>query len=234
MATLMKEASRTWNPPTFEVIRNVTFSQELAGGPTRSDWRAGQTIDMFGQGAAPARISVSQESAKVLAAIETCGLVGSGSSISGVLMLSLVSRLQTRLNGLIGPPATWRTKVTPSGRWLFRLTPSEQVTVERGSGLLPTPTATDWKGAVVGEALEKRRDHPRGVRLEEHIMRLLPSPTAGSSHSSGRLDEWGGKNRLGGTVAGRQRLNPSFVADLMGYPEGWANCAPTAMPSSRK
>ena len=29
-------------------------------------------------------------------------------------------------------------------------------------------------------------------------------------------------------------LNPEFVCWLMGYPSEWLNCAPSAMPSSRK
>ena len=34
--------------------------------------------------------------------------------------------------------------------------------------------------------------------------------------------------------AARHSLSVTFCRRLMGYPSEWANCAPTAMPSSRK
>jgi hypothetical protein len=63
----------------------------------------------------------------------------------------------------------------------------------------------------------------RGVGLEEHLLRMLPTPSAGNDHSGGTLDEWGGKNKFRGTELGRLLLNPSFVEELMGFPEGWTD-----------
>jgi hypothetical protein len=84
----------------------------------------------------------------------------------------------------------WRPWATPGGRLIFRLVPLERTTNENESGLLPTPAASDCKGSVQGETLERRRSMTRGVRLPEALMRMVPTPTAGNSHSAGRLDEF--------------------------------------------
>jgi hypothetical protein len=89
---------------------------------------------------------------------------------------------------------------------------------ETESGLLPSPSATDSKGAVQGEKLKERMEHKRGVRLEEFLLRRqLPTPSAGNSHSAGRLDEWGGKT-LGNAVVpqipeiiGRAIMNSTYT-----------------------
>ena len=120
---------------------------------------------------------------------------------------------------------TWKVSVTPARRLLFLLVPSAPDTVEIGSGLLatptvtgnqtsppmmkhpscanwllPTPAASDYKGSVKGESLEKRRNMTRGVRLEEHLLRQSQSP--------------------------KQQLNPSFLEELMGFPTGWTELNP--------
>ena len=107
----------------------------------------------------------------------------------------------------------------------YQLPPLVPLTDETGFGLLPTPTATDEKGSVSGEAtILSRMDHSRGVRLEEYLRRQnLPTPSAGNSHSAGRLDEWGGKNPFRGTDIGKLHLNPSFVEEIMGFPLGWTD-----------
>jgi hypothetical protein len=102
-------------------------------------------------------------------------------------------------------------------------------TNESGSGLLPTPTATDYKGSPTS-TLGSRMDHSRGVRLEEHLKRqLLPTPTAGNWHSAGRMDEWGGKNWTRGLEIGRLHLNPSLVEEMMSFPLGWTGLKPLGM-----
>jgi hypothetical protein len=129
---------------------------------------------------------------------------------------------------------TWKHSATPAGRLLFRLVPSVPSTVETDAGLLPTPAASDCKGAVQGPSLETRREMSRGVRLEEFLLRMLPTPSAGNSHSAGRLDEWGGKNPFRGTDLGKLHLNPSFVEELMGFPIGHTALDHWETPSSRK
>ncbi len=105
---------------------------------------------------------------------------------------------------------TWMPSATPAGRLLFRLAPSEPLTGESGSGLLPTPAARDCKGSPVGPSL--RQAMARGVSLEETLLReMLPTPSAGNRHSAGRLDEWGGQNKFRARDIGRLHLNPSWA-----------------------
>jgi hypothetical protein len=68
----------------------------------------------------------------------------------------------------------------------------------------------------------------KGVRLTEFLQRKnLPTPTAGNSHSGGRLDEFGGStNPFRGTEIGRLPLNPCWVEELMGWPLGWTDLKP--------
>lgn len=65
-------------------------------------------------------------------------------------------------------------------------------------GLLPTPRASDWKGAPsTEETLKKRQEEStRGVGLEEHLTRIH---------------------------GGSFRLHPQFVEQMMGFPIGWTD-----------
>lgn len=130
---------------------------------------------------------------------------------------------------------TWpRSGMTRNGI-AYQRAPLALLTGETESGLLPSPSATDSKGAVQGEKLKERMEHKRGVRLEEYLLRRqLPTPSAGNSHSAGRLDEWGGKNPFRGTDLGKLHLSPSFVEEIMGFPIGHTACEPSATPLSRK
>jgi DNA (cytosine-5)-methyltransferase 1 len=139
------------------------------------------------------------------------------------------------VEGLTRFSETWPRSGTMQNGIAYQLPPLVPLTDETGSGLLPTPAATDWKGSVRGETLQARASMTRGVRLEEYLLRQqLPTPSAGSSHSAGRLDEWGGKNPLRGTDIGRLHLSPLFVEEIMGFPIGHTDCGPSEMPSSRR
>ena len=91
---------------------------------------------------------------------------------------------------------TWKAKATPSNRLLFQLAPSMPRTDETGSGLWPTPRASEWKGT--GPLGSKSHNH----RLEKGYL-------------DATVQE---RNQVSGS------LNPAWVEHyLMGYPRGWTN-----------
>jgi hypothetical protein len=79
-----------------------------------------------------------------------------------------------------------------------------------------TPAASDVKGSVQGETLERRRTMTRGVRLPEQVTRGIP---ANGSHAA---------------TANSGALNPALPRWLQGYPAAWDESAPTATPSAPK
>ena len=122
----------------------------------------------------------------------------------------------------------WRVSATPRGRLLFRLVPSMRRTdgIESGS-LLATPTATANQTCP---SMQKWRS----------CRALWPTPRAADGEKGIRTPEGAAKERLrrkngedlpsavGGT------LNPRWVEWMMGYPDGWTDLGPLAIPSSRK
>ena len=83
----------------------------------------------------------------------------------------------------------------------------------------PTPTSRDWKD---GTAQACKNVPVNG--LLGRAVHQWPTPTA--NRRSGLQTH--GSNAILGS------LNPTWVEWLQGYPIGWTDCAPSAMPSSRK
>jgi hypothetical protein len=103
----------------------------------------------------------------------------------------------------------------------------------------PTPSATDHKGSVTGDTLERRRGMTRGVRLAEQVMRTFPTPVTTRPHDSentaGKFMPGQKQHDLTAAVAsGGGQLSPQWVEWLMGFPLGWTALEPSATPSSRK
>jgi len=110
---------------------------------------------------------------------------------------------------------------------------NEQATMLAGWG---TPSATERSGQ--GEAnvslMQQARLAGWGTRGSMEPLTETPRP---SRAASGRTTEYLGRQMHGTTMpsspAGTAKpgaLNPAFVCWLMGYPDAWINCAPSAMP----
>lgn len=96
----------------------------------------------------------------------------------------------------------------------------------------PTPQASDWKHpGLPRRGTESNSAHGLAARV------MWPTPSAGGSHSVGRMDEWGGSWNWTRQLPIEERrglLNPTWVEWLMGFPPEWTDCEHLATPSFRK
>jgi hypothetical protein len=216
--------------------RNAISLQALADGLAPCNSQGGET-DLFGLPLRPANLSPTPVPVEVTAMSDTFGQVCLPSSESESLQSSLERSLRERLGsaGSTPWPLTWRRCRTPSGRRYCQLVLSRLPTSGLASGLWPTPTAKDCDNAGNRNGNPNSKAH-KGTSLTD-AARMFPTP-AHRDYRFPNLENYRARfghkkgeqlpNHIGGP------LNPRFVAWLMGYPEGWANCAPSATPSSRK
>ncbi len=153
---------------------NVTSSPGSVVGPTPSDLRGGPTTGRCGPAPALASLSPRQAGERGLLTSGTYGRTGTISSGSAALQSYLVSRLRANLPypGLTLFAMTWRQRVTPSGRLIYRLAASGRRTSGSGCGSWVSPTAQDHSR---GTALPRPWD--TGVPLSQQVAQLSSWPT---------------------------------------------------------
>ena len=168
---------------------------------------------------------------------------------------------------------TWKAKATPQGRLIFQLARSAHPTLDKGSGLLHTPTATanqmcpsmikrdkgSWGKPTIwptptamtggGGVAPSHKNGTHGWDIAAAVndaqsptpTRLWPTPRVSSAKgvAQSEVDKGDPKRRLevAVQVAHPQttgKLNPKWVAWLMGYPTEYLNSVPWETRSSRK
>ena len=136
---------------------------------------------------------------------------------------------------------TWKTKVTPSNRLLFRLVPSTPRTGGTDAPLwLGTPTAgtgthgrsEKWRKGKTPNPQEYVMMFPLKKHNLKGVVMFYPTPTTGAGlcggtgnfqqlkklQQSGQISEEGRRNMSQGNGG---QLNPTWVEALMGFPVGW-------------
>ena len=119
---------------------------------------------------------------------------------------------------------TWKTKVTPSKRLLFRLVPLTRRTGgteyvswagndQRAIYFIPTPRAQNIKTSE-----KAKRESKSSPGLVDYIQ-MFPTPKAQNCRGDGKPHGNGGPSL--DVVAGGA-LNPDWVEWLMGFPPGWS------------
>jgi len=102
------------------------------------------------------------------------------------------------------------------------------------NGMLPTPSAFDWNTAQKQDKYQERQkmQKAKGVNLhypldQMAIRSLLPTPTTRDANGIENSPSQKGKSRLAADLGDgtTSQLNPHFVEEMMGFPNGW-----TALP----
>lgn len=163
------------------------------------------------------------------------GLFGSLNPDGSLVKTLVVSLLGAKVWYSNKCALTWKVKVTKFNRSLYQLSPSMRPTEGIGSGLLPTSSASDWKGAA------NSPNYKNQPRIQDKLNRMMPTPSArdwkGSPKMKPRdnldsLAERGGTKGETGKKTGL-RLQPSFALWMMGYRPDWLDLEDGEMPPSK-
>lgn len=227
------------SPATLTASRNATSSLVSAVGRSRSDWRCGLTLDLFGQDRAPASPSAPPESAKEPQTSATCGLSSIALSPSARLQSSLESRLRARMAAHGSPEyeLTWKHWDMASGPPICALRASGRRTLGSGFGGWPTPIVNDTLGSTHCYG-PKKPDGSRERYLKLPGAALLagwPTPMAGlpatedynaagntdSSRKTVDLVGWNTPRATDGSNGGPNQAGGALSADAA--LAGWAS-----------
>ena len=171
------------NPPTLQATPNVISLLVSASGAMRYVNQDGLTVDLFGRVVARANPLAQQATGGASPTSAISGPLGSISSASVALQLSLVSKLKARLttDGSTLFKLTWKEKTTPAGRLVYRLAASAHRTSDKDSGSWPTPIVGDTTGGP--RPPDSRRGPAPGLQAAAHLT-SWPTPNAGPQNDT--------------------------------------------------
>jgi hypothetical protein len=196
-AILSTQASlrqETWTNAALSTCNHLTLEENTANaislqasvdGVTPSALRCTQTIDLFGQEAAPASPSPQPVKDKHQAMNATSGPSGSNLSELADRQSSLANRLKRQLDGVGSTlfTLTWNRKATPLGRPYYQLQASGRRTSGSDCGSWPTPQAQEQN-----ETIDKKlaRGAHAGLNLRNAAeMASWPTPQTRDFRSGG-------------------------------------------------
>lgn len=207
----MNGASQKSSQATLWDLPNATGSPVEGFGPSLCDKPGGQTTGPSGPEAAPANPipELHQIVSWDLRTSGIYGLHGTRSLSSATLSASLANKLTTVLFGSTECTLTWKKRIMPSGRWIFRLVPSMRLWSECGLTLWPCPTVQDSKNNA-GHSQWRRNSYPLNVQAVAHFMATTQRPA---------------------NLASVGAMNEAFPLWLMGIPAEWELFALRAMQS---
>lgn len=220
--------------PTWLDLHNVTSSPESVSGATPCGCQGGTTVGQSGQEAVPASHSPMLGKEKDLKMNGIFGRFGSTLFASAALQQCLGNKLRQRLalNGSIWFKLTWKQRATPSGRLIYALRASAHPTSGNGYSSWVTPNTRDWKDTS-GQTMKAKNpdgsDRHRADQIPRQAQLLTGQENPCRIGTNGKI--------LTGSHAGMDatgRYRPEHSRWVMGIPTAWDDCAPTAMPSSRK
>lgn len=196
---------------TLNPTHSATSSPESAGGALLSDLQAGQTIDLFGQEAAPASRSARREKEKAKQTSAICGRCGSALSVNPDRQLCMESKCQP-LSVMVGGmtwPMIWKEKVTPRGRKLGQLVVLASPTSGTDYGLWQTPQTRDFRSGGAS-----RFENPdRSKNLNDMALWATPNTMDGiGDRAEKSMEAMFQAARKGRTAPSnlREQVNPSM------------------------
>jgi len=154
---------------------------------------------------------------------------------------SQLSFLETTGDGLAEFSETWpRSGMTVNGA-AYQLPNLARTITEIGSGLLPTPNATDGRQSITEKEIKAKQKRGYGLSLpQEVVSRIIwPTPTASDSKGTRKMEAlkasglgfaYSLNDALTITNGEHGKLNPEWVEWLMGYPTGHTDLKDSETP----